>query len=109
MLAGGITARGNLDTPVLAELTAILAREDDNDVILIDDAREFGKGDYPRIDAVAELIVSRRPGRHFEVRNDIIRARAANMNPDSSRRQFQLVERRSYGDSIPVRDIVAGT
>lgn len=79
--SGGITARGLSDTPIGHELAAILDRSSSDDVILIDDARDFGHGDYPRIDAIAELIALRRPGWHFEIRDDIMRAHAAKLGP----------------------------
>jgi hypothetical protein len=72
--SGGDTARGDLDTPVLAELTAILARRNGDDVILIDDARLFGTGDYPTISAVRAMIRATWPDWNVEVRDDIIRA-----------------------------------
>jgi len=49
--SGGVTARGLTDTPILSELRAVLSRDVEGDVLLIDDARLFG-GDpnYPRLD-----------------------------------------------------------
>ena len=72
--SGGVTARGDLDTPIVAELEAILARAGQDDVILIDDAREFAAGDYPPVPALAAMIAARRPGWRFAVKDDIIRA-----------------------------------
>jgi hypothetical protein len=54
--SGGITARGNTETPIEWELTTILKHSHANkSVILIDDARCFGAGDYPTLDRVREL------------------------------------------------------
>lgn len=72
--SGGITARGSRDTPIVAELATILDRPGESDVILIDDAREFGQGDYPTIETLAKMITAKRTSWHFEVRDDIIRA-----------------------------------
>lgn len=48
--SGGITARGELDTPVSVELQAILDSPIKNHVILIDDARCFdGTTSYPHL------------------------------------------------------------
>lgn len=72
--SGGVTARGNLDTPIIAELSAVLSRSGDRDVILIDDAREFGKGDYPSLSTVKAMIKEKRPRWQVEIRNDVLRA-----------------------------------
>jgi len=72
--SGGITARGPLDTPIVGELETVLERPGDNDVILIDDARMFGEGDYPPIEALSSMISTKRPEWHIEVRDDILRA-----------------------------------
>ena len=48
--SGGITARGDVETPIMKELQVVLSRATEGDVILIDDARLFvGKNDYPTI------------------------------------------------------------
>ena len=48
--SGGRTARGETDTPILRELKAISKHEHLlQDLILIDDAIDFGQGDYPYI------------------------------------------------------------
>jgi hypothetical protein len=44
-------------------------------VVLIDDARLFvGAGGYPRLERVRELVDELRPGWHFDVADDIVRA-----------------------------------
>ncbi len=72
--SAGMTAKGDLETPIRAELDQIfghpLAREH---VILIDDARCFtGEGDYPTLGFVRELAAKAGLDR-FEVEEDIIR------------------------------------
>lgn len=72
--SGGVTARGSIDTPIVAELEAILAHPIPNHVILIDDARCFdGTGGYPSIPQIKDLILSRRPTARIEAKDDIIR------------------------------------
>jgi hypothetical protein len=67
------TARGRTDTPIEAELTALLQHPVRGHVLLIDDARAFGKGDYPSIDTVRELVAGQRPELSVEVAADVIR------------------------------------
>lgn len=68
--SAGITARGDTETPIGVEVQAIIAAEGlAGSVVLIDDARLFGHGDYPNIEEVARLIAPREP----EVAADIIR------------------------------------
>jgi hypothetical protein len=71
--SGGITARGDLETPVSHELQAILASPVRGHVILIDDIRCFdGTHDYPYLDDFLAAI--RTDGRyHVEVSADILR------------------------------------
>ena len=69
----GITARGEKDTPIMEELSDILDHPIKNHVILIDDARCFGEGDYPEINKIEEFIRQYRPNCDFKVKNDIIR------------------------------------
>jgi hypothetical protein len=70
----GITARGEKDCPVIEELQAIFGSKPLNHIILIDDARCFnGKGDYPKIETLTELIQKWNPKYKCEVKHDIIR------------------------------------
>ncbi|WP_428389207.1 hypothetical protein [Mucisphaera sp.] len=70
----GLTARGELDTPISAELEAVLGDERFEHVALIDDARLFvGKDGYPTLDALYERIRALRPGYTMSVREDVIR------------------------------------
>jgi hypothetical protein len=71
--SGGNTARGVEDTPVSAELSAILNSSIKTNVILIDDAHCFdGKNAYPQLEVLLQTI--RRLGAyHIEISDDIIR------------------------------------
>jgi len=72
--SGGITAKGDLDTPILEELKHIFAHTIKDHVILIDDARCFiGQKDYPTIKTLREFVAKERPNWVFEVKDDIIR------------------------------------
>ena len=70
--SAGVTARSEKDTPVLQEVGMLLSCHERGHVILIDDARCFGHGDYP---SLAELgtLVGERPELAMEVADDIIR------------------------------------
>jgi len=55
--SGGETAKTNLETPISAELEAILQSTVKGHVILIDDARCFdGTHDYPHLDRLLETV-----------------------------------------------------
>ena len=70
----GITAKGEKETPIVEELKYIITHPIEGNVILIDDARLFtGKNDYPGIEEIRELILSRYPEYVFNVKDDIIR------------------------------------
>jgi hypothetical protein len=73
--SAGITAQGGLDTPVQRELEIILGSPE-NHVILVDDARCFGSGDYPTLDGVRALVGNLRPDWACVVEDDIIRISA---------------------------------
>ncbi len=53
--SGGETSKGKKETPILEELKLITKHSNEN-VILIDDADNFGKGDYPSIQELREII-----------------------------------------------------
>jgi len=67
--SSGVTVRGNKETPLLEELHAVLSHLIAGHVILIDDARSLGTGDYPS----AEAIKGMARALTFEMRDDIIR------------------------------------
>lgn len=72
--SGGVTAKGNVDTPIVAELTHLFSTKPNNHVILIDDARLFGTAsDYPSLEKVGDLLKTHRPGWEMSVEMDIIR------------------------------------
>ena len=76
--SGGVTAQGDLDTPILNEMRTIFAHPCKNHVILIDDARLFnGTDDYPTIDGLRAMCHAERPDYDFSVVNDIIRIHPA--------------------------------
>lgn len=71
--SGGVTKKGDLDTPIIAELRAICRSNNLPHVILIDDARLFtGKKDYPTIKAVVSLVRKYRKKTHVYVKDDIV-------------------------------------
>jgi hypothetical protein len=70
--SAGVTAHGSLETPVKRELETILGSANDH-VILVDDARCFGTGDFPTMDGVRALVARLRPGWTCVVKDDIIR------------------------------------
>jgi len=70
----GITAKGDLNTPILGELKSILTHHVDDHVVLVDDARCFtGKNDYPTIAQLETYVRAHKQGLSFTVENDIIR------------------------------------
>lgn len=76
--SGGLTAQGECDTPVSAELQAILASSCKAHVILIDDVRCFdGSNGYPHLD---DLLKTVREQSNYcaEVSTDIIRPTPTN-------------------------------
>jgi len=72
--SGGITAKGDLNTPIMQELNCILDHFIEEHVILIDDAREFhGYNDYPTIEELKKHIFKKYPDWNFDIKDDIIR------------------------------------
>jgi hypothetical protein len=73
--SGDITARGQLDTPVLHELEHIFSgASPDRHVILIDDARCFGtEPSYPNLAELSALVHRHCPTASFTVEDDIVR------------------------------------
>ena len=55
--SGGLTAQGTIDTPICAELEAILMSRHKEHVILIDDVRCFdGTNNYPHLDDLLKAV-----------------------------------------------------
>ncbi len=74
-----VTAKGDKNTPIIAELNAILSHPVKRHVILIDDARCFtGKNDYPTISELKKLIAESHSNLSLKVKRDIIRITPGN-------------------------------
>ena len=71
--SGGPTARGAKDTPLVEELEAIARHRVAGHVVLIDDARCFGEGDYPALETIARLARAVLGIERIEVAEDIVR------------------------------------
>jgi hypothetical protein len=72
--SGGITARGELNTPIKRELEHIFEHPVAGHVILIDDARCFtGQSDYPTLDELQRVVNERTQGWQFSVEDDVVR------------------------------------
>jgi hypothetical protein len=72
--SGGVTAQGDVLTPIYAELDCIFAHRVPNHIVLVDDAGDFvGKEGYPTVAELRQFVAHRRPDTEFEVRDDIIR------------------------------------
>ncbi len=67
--SGGKTSKGIKETPILEELKEIVKHSNKN-LILIDDADNLGKGDYPPIKELYNLI---KKNFNMEIKNNIIR------------------------------------
>ena len=72
--SGGITAKGDLNTPIMQELNCILDHTIEDHVILIDDAHLFtGQDDYPSLEGIRKLVSNRHTDWKFNIKGDIIR------------------------------------
>jgi len=70
----GLTAKGDLNTPIRREITAILTTLHITCCILIDDACAFGNWtNYPPLEEVRQLVATLRPGWTVTVEEDVIR------------------------------------
>lgn len=71
--SGGVTAKGEKDTPVLEELHQILNAPEKGHVIIIDDARFFGTDPaFPSLDELKDFINSKRSDLDIVVQDDSI-------------------------------------
>lgn len=69
-------AKGELETPIIEELTSIFSSKKFPHIILIDDARCFGtEKDYPSIKELKKFVYSHYPKAKIEVMEDIIRVK----------------------------------
>ncbi len=72
--SGGITAKAEVDTPVLDEIACILDARVRKHVIIIDDARCFGADPaYPSLSQLSDLVSSKRSDMEITMSNDSIR------------------------------------
>lgn len=72
--SGGVTAKGDAETPIIAELKHLFAAPPRDHVVLIDDARLFGSGPgYPPLAEIETLLHAHRPEWTMQVETDIIR------------------------------------
>lgn len=72
--SGGITATAAEETPVNTELDAILRNPVRDHIVLIDDARCFGRDlDYPTIGQLRDFIRRKSPQSEMMIEDDIIR------------------------------------
>jgi len=72
--SAGNTALGERETPVSAEMEAILNHPVAGHVVLIDDARNFdGTHDYPTLSSLRDYVHEAFPKASFTVKDDIIR------------------------------------
>lgn len=71
--SGGITGKGEKETPIVQELEQIFAHPIKNHVILIDDARCFdGTHDYPTMAELTSRIISLSPQASVHIVDDMI-------------------------------------
>jgi len=72
--SAGETARSDKDTPIYEELNHILNAKETRNVIIIDDARNFGMDpEYPTMEELTDFIRLKRPDLNIVVENDSIR------------------------------------
>lgn len=79
--SAGVTAKGDKNTPVYEELTHIFNADLKKYVVIIDDARLFGKdADYPSINELRDFVKTHRPNFNIEVKDDSIRITPSKVN-----------------------------
>lgn len=71
--SGGITSKGEFETPIISELRNIFKHKIKNHIILIDDARDFtGKSDYPSIKQLRKITSQYSKSYSLKNQSDII-------------------------------------
>ncbi len=72
--SGGVTAKGEKDTPIMNELDIIFRAGLERFVVLIDDAIDFkGKDGYPTLEGLKEYIATKERKCSVEIEKNIIR------------------------------------
>jgi hypothetical protein len=70
--SGAGTAQGERETPLEEELRSIAEHGVPGHVVLVDDARLLGTGDYPTKDRIAAVLRRAQPGLDVRVEDDIL-------------------------------------
>jgi len=71
--SAGITAKGDLETPIFQELGAIFGHKIKDHVIIVDDARLFvGKDDFPTMEELRRFVAGKDASLKVEVKDDMI-------------------------------------
>jgi len=71
-ISGKLEEKGDFDPPVLMEIDAILKSDFDH-IILIDDARNFGKiHNYPSLEVLSDFVKKYKKNYYLYVENDMI-------------------------------------
>ena len=72
--SGGVTAKADVETPILSEVKSILEHPNRQHILLIDDARLFnGTRDYPTHEELRKFVSRYSANFTYEVENDIIK------------------------------------
>ena len=70
--SGSGTAKGSQDCPIWRELDAIISRNNESDVVLVDDARLYGRRlSYPTLTEIKEKLLITFPHCSITLHNDI--------------------------------------
>lgn len=89
--------KGHKDTPILEELKCVLKYPHEF-IILIDDARLYiGEGDWPKLETLESIILESRPDCRIEVKDDIIRVVAKNINAIAEDKFISMSTLGDYG------------
>lgn len=76
----GVTAKGDMETPIIKELDIILSHEIKKHVIAIDDASSFlGENGYPTIETLKKEVLSKNSSYQIEIIDNIIEIYPANI------------------------------